>query len=429
MAKQELVECSFGLSPQCRGTYMACSRDVRLSREAKGGKVACTKCHHILQKGRKLSNKAWLVGRRNPNTRHVDLNDGFFQKIDTEFKAWCLGWIASDGSIRPGTTTINICDRSILETIRNELCFSLEIKPRNYKTNAGEIRTLYGLAINSQEISRDLCGWLKIHLGKKSHVVQVPDLAPDLLRHFFRGLFEGDGTVTKPKGKKKSPYCSITTNSSLLREGIVKHSPSLCKNDKKNCTVAWAGNHAIDFLGWIYDGASEKLTLSRKKQRYETWATWVPSILGSYGKMAEFRWNRTDARAVAPFKARASDSGYDLTLIEEVSRIGQVVMFDTGVKVMPEFGWWFGLVPRSSMIKTGYILANSFGVIDRTYMGTVKVPLIKIDPNAPELALPARIVQLIPIPAIHMRLIENSEDGPTPEVGRGKHGFGESTGL
>ena len=52
------------------------------------------------------------------------------------------------------------------------------------------------------------------------------------------------------------------------------------------------------------------------------------------------------------------------------------------------------LVPRSSISKTGYMLANSVGVIDRTYTGNVLVPLIKVDKSMPDLILPARVVQL-----------------------------------
>ena len=81
-------------------------------------------------------------------------------------------------------------------------------------------------------------------------------------------------------------------------------------------------------------------------------------------------------------------------------------MFDTGIKVSPPFGWYFDLVPRSSIIKSGYMMANSFGVIDRGYTGNILVPLIKIDPLAPDLELPKKIVQLIPRPIINLQVIE-----------------------
>ena len=70
------------------------------------------------------------------------------------------------------------------------------------------------------------------------------------------------------------------------------------------------------------------------------------------------------------------------------------------------------------------MLANSVGVIDRAYTGEILVPLIKLDPNAPDLALPARIVQIIPRPIIAAEIVEVDDFDTTL---RGDGGFG-STG-
>jgi dUTP pyrophosphatase len=91
--------------------------------------------------------------------------------------------------------------------------------------------------------------------------------------------------------------------------------------------------------------------------------------------------------------------------------------------VQPAFGWYFEVVPRSSIAKTGYMLANSVGVIDRGYVGEILVPLVKIDPNAPDIVLPARIAQLIPRPIISAQLELVEEIASTP---RGQGGFGSS---
>ena len=128
--------------------------------------------------------------------------------------------------------------------------------------------------------------------------------------------------------------------------------------------------------------------------------------------------------AVPPRKQHASDSGFDLTLIAEGHRHSMVQFYRTGIKVQPAYGWYFDLVPRSSILKTGYMLANSIGVIDRTYVGEVLVPLIKVDPAAPILVLPARVVQMIPRPIVHVELHEVSS---LDDSKRGSGGFG-STG-
>lgn len=139
-----------------------------------------------------------------------------------------------------------------------------------------------------------------------------------------------------------------------------------------------------------------------------------------------FYYKKLQDRAVEPFKARASDSGYDLTILEKVKTVGMVEFYSTGIAVQHvKEGWYFDMVPRSSISKSGYILANSVGVIDNEYTGEVFVPLIKIDEKAKDILAdgPVRIVQLIPRQVVHFIPTEVDEFG---ETSRGDGGFGSS---
>jgi len=109
--------------------------------------------------------------------------------------------------------------------------------------------------------------------------------------------------------------------------------------------------------------------------------------------------------AVAPYKKRASDSGYDLTAVCLLREENGVFYYDTGVAVEPSFGYYFDMIPRSSIVKSGYLLANGIGVIDRSYKGTVIIPLIKFRPDA-KLDLPKTLVQLVPRRIVHLTPIE-----------------------
>lgn len=138
------------------------------------------------------------------------------------------------------------------------------------------------------------------------------------------------------------------------------------------------------------------------------------------------RFKKTRPDAVAPFKARESDSGFDLTLLELVKTNGKVEMYSTGIAVQhTNPGWYFDMVPRSSLIKTGYILANSVGVIDHEYTGEVMVPLIKIDNLKPDILAegPVRAVQLIPRQVEHFNFVEVEE---LVDTTRSDGGFGSS---
>ena len=138
-----------------------------------------------------------------------------------------------------------------------------------------------------------------------------------------------------------------------------------------------------------------------------------------------FTWCRTSPAAVPPTKAHDSDSGYDIVLIEKLKEVGPYTFYDTGIKVCPPKGYYFDMVPRSSIYKSGYVMGNTIGVIDQTYTGTIKACLVKIDPAMPDLELPATILQLILRPFVHAVPTEADE---LEETTRGENGFGSTGG-
>jgi dUTP pyrophosphatase len=366
----------------------------------------------------KLKEKLYM-GRNNPNTKYEELDDNFFKIVETEEKAYLLGWIASDGSVTKNNISIaiNKKDEKCLNILRNIICEKLPITPK--KTN------LLNLSISSMTISSDVCKLLNILPKKKSHLVNFPELKSDELKwSFLRGFFDGDGTIHNISDTHRTPYCGITTNSKNMRKSIMEFTKIPCNENENNNTLAWSGNNALDFLNKLYQKSNFKL--SRKYEQYLEISTWMPSVSYSkYYKNDYCKWSKTRMDAISPSKERASDSGYDLVLLEKIKTVGKVDFYDTGIKIKPNFGYYFQIVPRSSISKTGYMLANSIGIIDRTYLGNIIIALIKIDESAPDLVLPIRLVQMIPTPIIHFELEEVNNFDVT-ETNRGEGGFGSS---
>jgi deoxyuridine 5'-triphosphate nucleotidohydrolase len=182
------------------------------------------------------------------------------------------------------------------------------------------------------------------------------------------------------------------------------------------------GVQALDLFGTLY---SDQPSPARPC-RAETFRAWCSSIaaLTRATLAPEIQVQRLVEEAVLPSKERVSDSGYDLTLLAARKVFGNVTLFGTGLIVEPPEGWYLDVVPRSSIIKRGYILANSVGIIDRSYRGELMVPLIKLDTDAPDLELPARVAQIIPRPIVHFAVREH---GSLTATARGTGGFG-STG-
>lgn len=406
--KKVIAICSSNISEKCVIKKEIQYRDYMDNKDRNNDEYICLFC----------SRKEKYTGRNNPNVKYETLDDSFFSDINTEEKAYILGWIASDGSISKSSNSItinlSIKDLEILENIRDMINEELPIKIRmNGK--------IVNLTICSSKMKDDVCNLLTITPGKKDTVVRLPKIDTLLIRHFIRGYFDGDGTIRKVQSGR-IPECKISSNSKYMKQEIADffNIPYHIKDNE----LSYSGINAIDFLFNLYENS--RIYLKRKKKRYLKWCNYVPSLSGrgNYGKEKYFRWTRTRDDAVPPKKTRASDSGYDITIIEKIKVVGTVHFYTTGIKVKPEYGWYFEMVPRSSISKTGYILANSVGTIDQSYVGEVIVALMKIDSNAKDLELPCRITQLIPRPIIHKEFLETDD---IEETDRGDGGFG-STG-
>lgn len=65
--------------------------------------------------------------------------------------------------------------------------------------------------------------------------------------------------------------------------------------------------------------------------------------------------------------------------------MNNTILYDTGIKINVKYGYYAEVVPRSSLSKSGYMLANSIGIIDNSYRNNIFVALTKINPDAPDI--------------------------------------------
>ena len=82
-----------------------------------------------------------------------------------------------------------------------------------------------------------------------------------------------------------------------------------------------------------------------------------------------------DEKASLPIKTHESDTGYDLKFIGYDKIDGDVIFFKTGLSVQPPQGYYFEVVPRSSLSKLPLQMANSIGIIDEHYRGEIIIPV------------------------------------------------------
>jgi dUTP pyrophosphatase len=139
----------------------------------------------------------------------------------------------------------------------------------------------------------------------------------------------------------------------------------------------------------------------------------------------QLRFVRLDSRAILPTKGSKDAIGYDLTAISVHSKpTNRTTLFDTGLSVAVPDGFYTEIVPRSSIVKTGYVLANSIGVIDPDYRGRLLIALMKLDDSCPDLVPPFRLCQLVIRP--HLTNFVSTEVSSLDATERGEGGFGST---
>lgn len=268
----------------------------------------------------------------------------------------------------------------------------------------------YG-TINTNEI-KDL---IHLHEKKIPNLLQENILINDNTSQeiFLRGILDCYSLIDIDKTDDLK-CCFSIDNKYLHYIEVAYHT----ENIKDDClTIAIRGCNTIELLAMLYKNA--KYYIEKNYNAYEY-------ILNRNvtSKTKKFNYFKTNSAAVAPTKNRISDSGFDLYIVEKKSQKKNVYMYDTCLIVQPPVGIYFDLVPRSSIIKKGYMLANSIGIIDQSFTGSIKVALIKIDPDADELELPLKIVQIIPRQVIQIEAneVKNNEDIIVTVRGSGEYG-------
>ncbi|MBU1067538.1 hypothetical protein KKE60_07100 [Patescibacteria group bacterium] len=191
-----------------------------------------------------------------------NLNHEFFKNIDTDEKAYWLGFMLADGNVRSNlkglSLKLHIKDKNHIEKFQE--CLQAEdYKITYYKDNVG-------IEIYSKYLVNDLISHGVV--PKKSLVVEWPkNISQELDYAIIRGIFDGDGSVFIPKDKIITYNIAGTYN--LLN--IIKEKLSLSNKLSKRpgCYVLkQAGRNVCKkFYDYIYKDAT--VWLPRKRKIFE----------------------------------------------------------------------------------------------------------------------------------------------------------------
>lgn len=145
------------------------------------------------------------------------LNESYFDEIDTPNKAYILGFLYADGYNNRINNSIVLSlskeDREILEKISKEVGSNKPLFESDYvNKNDGTERHMLILTMASKHMCEALEKWGLTQ--NKTFTITFPDfLREDLIPHFVRGYFDGDGCACSITDKGRSRF-QITLMSS-----------------------------------------------------------------------------------------------------------------------------------------------------------------------------------------------------------------------
>lgn len=216
-----------------------------------------------------------ITGKINKKKYYV--NDSYFNIINTEEKAYILGFICADGHVDHYTVQFEVAskDIDILYKIRKALDSNHPItriyKNNPYTNSNRKVIEMARLRVNSIYLTKNLMdmglGENKTYSLTSNILKYVPKY---LVRVFLRGYFDGDGNIFF--GKKYSSgikyNINVCGNKDFLLGSFQKFYPSVNKLYKdlysKQCYV-WkisAKNKVLSFLHYLYYNSS--IHLNRK---------------------------------------------------------------------------------------------------------------------------------------------------------------------
>lgn len=203
--------------------------------------------------------------------KSVDSN--FFSVIDTEEKAYWLGFLTADGNLNKNSIELGLAeiDKSHIEKFKQNLKSEHKIVSKIVKLNGKEYKS-FRISIKDNQIAKDLIKYG--FTNKKSYEAFIPfnSIPDELLRHYFRGLFDGDGSIysyTISSSNKIRNEVSLVSGSAQMIEDVfnlVKEKTTLEMRYRKSRKLHELRLHnqaSIKvFLKWLYEDCT--IYLERK---------------------------------------------------------------------------------------------------------------------------------------------------------------------
>lgn len=233
-----------------------------------------------------IVNNGLTIRGNDYNSKKYYVNSNAFDEIDTEEKAYWLGFLYADGCVMDLGNTYKISlalstkDLDHLKLYHKFLQTNYPIHTyfRKYKEN--DDRQYSRLAFSDKHMGEQLIK--KGVYVRKTEIITFPEfLDNDMIRHFIRGYVDGDGCITYHRhkiNKERLVFALKICSTKEMLNSFAKYLPSKNKNKTpklqkrrknsvNNYSLEYGGNiQVLNILNYLYKDST--IYLKRKYERY-----------------------------------------------------------------------------------------------------------------------------------------------------------------
>lgn len=329
------------------------------------------------------------------------VNHSFFKDI-TSSKYYIAGWLSNATMTvvkgRPAfNLTTDINNINVINYIKGELCPNHILKIKNKACSVSFI---------SDKIKEDI--------DNIKEYVEILSKDSSILKNYITGLIESSSIV-------------LRNNCILFDSNISTVSLFLTKLnipfEIMDSFIKVCHTNSIDLLGYIYNDENDWITKSSLYNYFCKLMNNMNTCRMEY---------KTSCSSTELKKTYFTDAGMDVSIISKDESFTadenvNIMRYNTDLCVNIPSGYWGMLCPRSSFSKSGFIMSNSFGVIDSSYRGVIKITLTKTSNRRfDDIKLPLSCAQLILIPQVFVFVNKVNEFSNSKETSRNDGGHGST---
>lgn len=286
------ISNKYGFDRACLSRYMKSQGiEIRKTNKSKENSDRYDKAEELYKQGLSINQIYEITGVNKKNfslylkSQSIDIrngfkkvdyivNDNYFESIDSEDKAYWLGFIYADGCVVSKNRTyrltieLNNIDRLHLEKFKQSIASDVEIKNRKNRPTSS-------VTINRKKITEDLNQYGCVPNKTENGTINL-EMINGYERDFLRGYLDGDGFIEKNYKKYRIIYTVKSRQiTEALTELLFEFNPRI-----ENCETFYRihieqKENFFALLSYLYENSNTYLN-----RKYYTYLDRIHAVLG-----------------------------------------------------------------------------------------------------------------------------------------------------